>query len=245
MVALTACTTPAPEDDGGPPRGLAGRPESLAPEPTAAGSASSSRPPRASGSVRPSRGSGSPAASLPGSRPTTAAPTGGGTPSPGGPTYGPFSEVGAVDDRRGDAGAATAAYADILSITIEDDGTYARVTVRAAGTFPSAMPADETMGVGVEFYRTRLQNESDYQLFADGQPDGWFAYLHTPKGFVRYPGTFGLGGDRLVFTVPWSALGSPAGGTFAGFVDWTRRATPQNVAGEDRAPELARQPYQR
>jgi hypothetical protein len=180
-------------------------------------------------------------------RPTSGAtsaapPTGGG---PGGPSYGPFRVVGSVDDRAGDAGTGVAAYADLRSITVEDEGTYARFTVRMAGPIPARLPADETMGIGVELYRTRLQNESDYQVFADGQPDGWFAYLHTPDGFVRYPGTFGIGGDRLVFTLPWSALGGASSGTFAGFADWTRAETPTNRAGEDRAPELTRQPYQR
>jgi hypothetical protein len=111
---------------------------------------------------------------------------------------------------------------------------------------PSKLPRDETMGVGVDFYRTGTQTESDYQLFADGEPDGWFAYLQGPDGkFVRYPGTFGVGGRRLEFTVPWSALGSPASGSFTAFADWTRDTSPTNVSGQDHAPNLGKASFTR
>lgn len=161
------------------------------------------------------------------------------------PPAAPYRPAGSASDARADAGATTPAYADLVAVTVEDDGTNARVTVRMAGTVPAAMPPNETAGVGVDFYRNAVQTESDYQLFADGEPDGWFAYLQTPKGFVRYPGRFAVGGDRLVFAVPWSALGSPASGRFSAFSDWTRSATPTNRSGEDHAPDLATAPFSR
>jgi hypothetical protein len=168
------------------------------------------------------------------------------TAGPGSPRpAAPYRAVGSVTDRQHDAGATTPGYGDLAAVTIEDDGTHARVTVRMAGSVPARMPADETMGLGIDLYRTVTQLESDYQLFADGEPDGWFAYLHTPKGFVKYPGTFGIGGDRLVFTVPWAALGSPSAGAFGAFADWTRRASPVNLAGEDLAPDLGHATYAR
>jgi hypothetical protein len=245
-LALGACTTGSTDDPSSKPRrDLAARPQSLAPLPS--GAASPSAVP--SGAVSGSRGPGSPGASSPaaGTPVTTSGPPSGrptGAPASNGPAA-PFHGVGSTSDRTGDAGATTPRYADLASVTVEDDGTNARVTVRMNGPVPATVPAAETMGVGVDLYRTRLQNESDYQLFADGQPDGWYAYLHTPKGFVKYPGTFGIGGDRIVFTVPWSALGSPSNGAFGAFSDWTRAATPSNLSGEDVAPELAHAPYQR
>ena len=245
---LAGCTSGSTEEpDGGPRRDLAATPLSLPPLPPSASASVGSGSPSPgavapSGSTRPTTSaSGRPSA--PGSvRPSGAA----GSPSgsPGAPAA-PFRTVGSVSDRRGDAGTGTPAYADLTAVTIEDDGTQARVTVRFAGPLPTRLPAEETMGVGVDLFRTRTQIESDYQLFADGQPEGWFAYLHTPDGFVKYQGTFGIGGDRLVFTVPWSALGSPTAGTFKAFADWTRTATPVNLAGEDFAPELANEPYAR
>jgi len=243
-VVLTACTTPAgDEPDGKPRRDLAATPQSLPPQPS--GSASATARPSGSASGTPSPGSTGAAASTAPTRPGasgTVAPTAG--PTSGAPAA-PFHEVATRSDRQRDAGAAVAPYADLVSVAIEDNGTDARVTIRVAGAFPSRMPADETLGIGVDFFRSRTQLESDYQLFVDGQPDGWFAYLHTPRGFVKYPGTFGIGGDRMVFTVPWSSLGSPQSGAFAGFADWSRVATPANVYGEDHAPDLGNAGYAR
>ena len=249
--ALAACTTSVPEDTGGlPSRELAGRPASLAPVPGTSGSPSASVTASGSAPGRPGASSLPPGATAVPSASATAPAGGSSTPPSGsgsgsGQLGGPYHAVGSVEDRQRDAGTGVPGYGDLFTVTLEDDGTYARVTVRMAGAFPASLPAEESMGIGVEFYRTRLQNESDYQLFADGQPDGWFAYLHTPRGFVRYPGTFGIGGDRLVFTVPWSALGKPTTGTFAAFADWSRQATPTNRSGEDRVPELTREPYSR
>ena len=128
------------------------------------------------------------------------------------------------------------AYGDLRSITIEDDGDRARVTVHLGAALPARGASGEAIGIGVDLYRTATQQESDYQLFADGGPDGWFAYLHTPKGFVRYPGSFALTADGLTFTVPWSALGAPSQARFSAFADWTQRRTTGNAAGNDRAP---------
>jgi hypothetical protein len=97
----------------------------------------------------------------------------------------------------------------------------------------------------VNFYRSISQFESDYQLFADGTPDGWFAYLHSPKGFVRYRGTFELTSDGLRFTVPWSSLDNRTAGTFAAFDDWSQRRASGNAAANDRAPLLGNTSYAR
>lgn len=246
LALLTGCTAgDTDEPDGSPRRDIAARPESLPPAPSSPvePSASASGRPGASGSVSPGASS-SPVGAPGGSATSRPSSVPGG--QPGTPARGaPYRPVTSLDDRQGDAGTGTPGYGDLASVTIEDNGANARVTVRLHGTLPATVPAEETMGIGVDFYRSALQNESDYQLFADGQPDGWFAYLHTPKGFVRYQGTFGIGGDRLVFTVPWSALGSPTGGNFSAFADWTRRATPVNRAGEDRAPGLGNAAFSR
>jgi hypothetical protein len=79
--------------------------------------------------------------------------------------------------------------------------------------------------------------ESAYQVFVDGGSDGWRAYLQTPEGFVSYPGSFGIGGDRIELRVPWEALGDPAGGPVDAFLDWSRARPLLNAASRDRAPD--------
>lgn len=242
---LTGCVVGDKEDPGGlPHRELAVRPESLPPLPsvpiaTASVSASGGATPGTTGgaTVRPSAGG----TSAPGATAGGPSPSGAATAGPGAP----YRVVGSTTDGTNDFEGSGPAYADLAAVTIEDDGTNARVRVVFHGDVPPRLPADETMGVGVDFFRSVGQIESDYQLFADGQPDGWYAYLQTPKGFVRYPGRFGVGGRRLEFTVPWSALGGPASGRFSAYADWSRDTTPVNAFSEDHVPNLGTASFSR
>lgn len=145
-----------------------------------------------------------------------------------------FAIVGAVADEGGDAAPKTPGYADVLSVEIESDGPRARIVVSMAGRLPDRFTKGEIEGVGVDLFR----DSGDYQVFASGEPGGWYGYLYTPEGFVRYEGTFGVAGRTIVFTVPWSALGGTEPGTFSAFVDWT--GPPEggtNDFSQDLAPE--------
>lgn len=242
---LTGCVSGDTKDPGGRPhRDLAVRPESLPPLPPGAlpSAAATSAAPGTSGSTtpRPPTGVASSAAGTTGPS-ATAAPS-----TPTG-SAAPFRRVGETADRTNDTEGSGPPYADLVAVTIDDDGTNARVTVAFDGNVPARLPADETMGVGVDFFRSATQIESDYQLFADGQPEGWFAYLQTPGGkFVKYPGRFGVGGNRIEFVVPWSALGSPASGLFTAFADWTRDGgTLNNPFSEDHVPNLGKASFSR
>src|SRR4051794_9866275 len=246
-VAATSCAagggSPATSDT--PDRGLAGRPTPLVADTDAdAGAAvpqpgsTSSRPrtPSASAGSADGGGSGvSPAARV---HATVAA--GPARPAP----YRGFADLA---DGTKDAGLGTPAYGDLLSVALADNGTNIRVTVIVAGDLPDRAAADETLGIGVDLYRPGTRRESDYQLFADGEPDGWFAYLQTPRGFVRYPGSFALGGQQLVFTVPWRAVGNLTTGRVSSFVDWSRRSSgvTGNDASNDYAPTLGTRDYAR
>ena len=160
---------------------------------------------------------------------------GGSDSDPGGPeTTDPFETVGLLADDMGDAKPATPGYADALSVEIESDGGRARIVVAMAGSLPDEMAGGEIEGVGVDLFR----DSGDYQVFASGEPGGWYGYLYTPDGFVEYEGTFGVAGRTIVFTVPWRALGGNEPGTFSAFVDWT--GPPENGANDfsqDVAPE--------
>ena len=145
-----------------------------------------------------------------------------------------FETVGLLADDMGDAKPATPGYADALSVEIESDGRRARVIVAMADSLPDEMTGGEIEGVGVDLFR----DSGDYQVFASGEPGGWYGYLYTPDGFVKYQGTFGVAGRTIVFTVPWSALGGREPGTFSAFVDWT--GPPENGSNDfsqDVAPE--------
>lgn len=146
-----------------------------------------------------------------------------------------FQAIAGASDPGDDASGQSPRYADIRQLVVESDGTNARVTVAVAGDIPQALNEGEVQGIGVDFYRSN-DKESDYQLFVDGDDEGWRAYLHTPNGIVDYPGSFGIGGRVFVLELPWSALGGRKPADVNMFIDWSQRDTPLNKAGNDRAP---------
>jgi hypothetical protein len=214
------------------------------PSPLPAGSgvpASASASPTAGRSAKPGPGP-TAAGSAPASTGPGSAPSGGGAT----PTA-PFTTFLTMPDGANDAGLGSPAYADLRMVTLADNGTSLRVTVEMDGALPAATATGESMGIGVDLYRAATKRESDYQLFADGESDGWFAYLDTPRGFVRYPGTFALGGRTLVFTVPWSSVGNPQSGRTSAFADWTQRSSAPtgNPSSNDYVPTLGTTNYSR
>jgi hypothetical protein len=245
-LALTGCAAAGgvPETSDTPRRDLAATPSPLAGThagKSATGHKHTARPPH----TGPTAGIGStgPSSTAAGSGDSNSQASTGGTRT----STASFRGFAALTDPARDAGLDAPAYADLRSITLADNGQSLRVEVTVAGTLPAQAEAGETIGIGVDLYRPGTARESDYQLFADGEPDGWFAYLDTPRGFVRYPGTFALGGSRLIFTVPWSSVGNPRTGRFSAFVDWSRRSTAVtgNKSSNDYAPIAGTKTYAR
>jgi hypothetical protein len=237
-VLTTGCASGTPAVSETPRRDLAGRPvvaAPVAPSSAVTASAVASLPatPGAASTAVPATPS--PAHESP----NALAPAG----SP------PYRGVAVLSDARGDQGIDGRAYGDLRQVLIQDNGTSARVTVTMDGTLPAHPASRESLGIGVDLYARTTQTEGDYQLFADGGPDGWFAYLETPRGFVRYPGTFALAGARLVFTVPWSSLGSRTSGAFSAFADWTQGGKAGTLGGNassrDDAPALGSKAWSR
>jgi len=135
----------------------------------------------------------------------------------------------AIADPPNDTGLQGPAYADAVDVTIDDDGVTARVRVRMRAAVPLTLANGEGVGVG--------GNINDAQVFADGEQDGWYAYLQTGDHLVPYPGTFEIAGDTLIFDVPWSFLGEPQQGTVDGFVDWSKLLIGQTLSSADREPD--------
>ena len=237
-LAVSGCAAAGgvPKTSETPRRDLAGRPQtgSAAPGPAGTSSAASATP----GS------STAPAASSPGSSPAPTTSAGG---TPAGRPAAPFHDFTSLTDPAGDAGPGAPAYVDLRAVTLADNGTSLQVTVVVNGAIPRTTDPADTVGIGVDLYPPGTGRESDYQLFADGEPDGWFAYLDTPRGFVRYPGSFTNTGDRLVFTVPLSAVGSPHRGRVSAFADWSRKASgvTGNKSSNDFTPTLGTTSYSR
>jgi len=239
VLCASACaaTGGVPETSDTPRRDLAVRPTQIAgtPVPKSGGHSSSSTAPSGKSHRAPNNRSASTpshpiASSAPSSSPTA-----------------PFHTFATHTDGANDQGLNAPSYADLRLVSLQDNGDQLRVEIVLSGRLPEQAASDETLGIGLDLYRPGTGRESDYQLFADGEPDGWFAYLDTPKGFVRYPGTFGLGGNRIVFTVPWAAVGSPTRGRYSAFVDWSQRSSglTGNKASNDYTPAVGTASYAR
>lgn len=153
----------------------------------------------------------------------------------------PFRTLTDVADKTNDEGLQGTAYGDIVELKVEDNGTRARVTVAVAADFPAPPPADETISVPVDFFRGG--KESDFQLFAQWNGADWRAYYTAGTTQKQFPGTFELGANKLVFDVPWSALGGRVAGTVSAEADWSKQGTVVAPASEDHAPDQGSAPF--
>jgi hypothetical protein len=124
-----------------------------------------------------------------------------------------------ADDPAGDAGRSPA-YADVRAVRFATRGDDAALQVVTAATVPARLAPGEVVGLGIDVFRG-AGVESDHQVFLDGGADGWRAYLQTPRGFVRFPGSFALRGTALEVTLPWSALGGRDAFSASAFLDWS------------------------
>ena len=147
-----------------------------------------------------------------------------------------FTAIGSFEDASGDAADPAPDHADVVGVAIADDGARAQVVVEVAGRLPARTADAEVVGLGVDLYR----KTGDYQLFASGEPSGWYGYLYTPDGFVAYRGDLQLGARTLTFTVPWDAIGGRGAGEFGMFLDWTG---PGDRYSQDMAPDSGRVPF--
>ncbi len=151
----------------------------------------------------------------------------GGRPSKGGRPggHGPavrsqdWQEVVTVGDDTADHGDGPS-YADLTSLAIHESGEWVRITLDVGGVIPGRLKRSEVEGVGVDVYRSSSR-ESDYQVFLDGGTSGWRAFLQTPDGFVRFPGSCNVDRGTLTVTVPWESIGGRKDAEVSAFADWS------------------------
>ena len=111
-------------------------------------------------------------------------------------------------------------YADLTAVDLGEGDGMLEASVTLGSVVPGSLADREVEGVGIDLYRSG-SDESDYQVFLDGGRHGWRAFLQTPSGFVRFPGSFSLGGRTLRVAVPWRAVGGREKAEVSVFVDWS------------------------
>lgn len=159
---------------------------------------------------------------------TTTAPPGASS-----PTTAAVSRV--ISSQRDGADVTGPGYADLRAVSVERIGERLRISVEVGADVPATLQAREVIGLGVDFSKPGAF-ESDVQVFVDGGEGGWRAYLHAEDGFVDYPGTFGIGGNRLVFELPASAMPDPLPPVVSAFLDWSTKS-PTPATSSDALPD--------
>ncbi len=150
-----------------------------------------------------------------------------------------------VSDAQNDVGTGAPPYSDVVRLSIEGGTKTARFTIALAADAPAALSKGETIGIGIDLGKPGAKDGS-YQLFADGGERGWVAYLYTPRGFVRYPGSFVVDRNRIAFRVPWTSVGGLRDGSVGVFCDWSKKGiAPIGMGSEDSVPDAGRTDYPR
>lgn len=232
LVIVSACAAPAPEVFPSPTPSLGARPSALPGDaPSAEASVDESAPPTDPASAgAPTEPSDGPAPTDPVSAETEPEAT------DASPQPATFTTIARIDDPEGDVGLEGPDWADIVGLVLEDDGATLRVTIDFADDLPAALGEDEVVGIGVDLLRED-DGESRYQLFVDGGSDGWYAYFQRHDGFMAFPGTFSLGGARIVLTIPAEVIGNPVQGDWRSFLDWSGRGLVLRPVAHDGAPD--------
>lgn len=233
VLGLTACAAPQPEVFPSPAPSLAARPSALPSDaPSADASLGELTPPTdpasAEAATEPVISPGAP------EDPASAEAEPEATDSP--PQTATFTSIARIDDREGDVGLEGPDWADLVAVTLDDDGTTLRIVIDFADELPPVLDEDEVVGIGVDLLRED-DGESRFQVFVDGGSDGWYAYFQRHDGFIAYPGSFSLGGSRIVLTLPATTIGNPIEGEWRSFLDWSGPSLVLRPVAHDQAPD--------
>lgn len=99
-------------------------------------------------------------------------------------------------------------YAEAVAIDVDGLGESLQVTMRFAAEVPNEMPSPDTYMI-VGFGMSGNKKGQSYVFGAQADGRGWRPYSGKKGETGSYPGRFSVDGDRLVMTVPWSAVGGP------------------------------------
>lgn len=148
-----------------------------------------------------------------------------------------YTEKARGSDRAGDHGSAARGYADLVGLVADSSDDFVRLSVLLKDQPPVALATSEVMGIGIDVYDGPLALDSSHQLFADGGSDGWTGYFEAAGERVPYPGSLTVGRNRLIFEVPWAALGGKREVHLRVFADWSNGS---GAFGEDFLPDIGK-----
>jgi hypothetical protein len=153
----------------------------------------------------------------------------------GSPGQDPATESASVPDRTGDGEGSgeVPAYTDIVGGAIEGRGRTVRLSITFSDRVPPAMPDDDTV-MSVE--TTIDRGGTTYRVYADGDSDGWSAYIARKGDSRALLGAFRIDGSRTIFDVAWGRVGGPGRFKWSVQSSWTRSTLTRTDFSFDRSP---------
>lgn len=128
-------------------------------------------------------------------------------------------------------------YAEITRATVEGLGQNVRLTMTFAANVPQAMPDNNTFfNAG---FRFDGPEDDDPYVYADADDQGWKP--STKSG--NYPGSFSVTGPKIVFELPWSALGGARSFKWYGNDSWVNSGLVTTSYSFDEVPNIERANY--
>jgi hypothetical protein len=137
----------------------------------------------------------------------------------------------------GEGNGDTPIYADMTRASIKGNGQSVELTVTFAETVPQVMPDGNTfMAVGFRFEGKRNKP----YVYADGDKSGWTPGINSSES---YPGEFSVSGNKMVFTLPWAALGGAQKFKWYANDSWVKSGLVTTSYLFDEVPNLERAHY--
>lgn len=141
-----------------------------------------------------------------------------------------------VTDPSGDADPSGEApsYTDMVKAAVQGLGRTVRLTATFRGVVPQKMDDDDTfMSVEIKIHK----GGRTYAVYADGNDEGWTAYLSERADNRRLEGAFSIEGETTVFEIPWGLIGGPGPFRWTARSAWTRTTLTNTLFAFDNAPE--------
>lgn len=166
---------------------------------------------------------------------------GSGNDGPQGPRD-PATASATVTDPAGDTQSSgeTPPYTDIVEAGIRGHGR----TVRLISTFRGAVPSRMSDGRTIMSVETTIRRSGrTYSVYADGDDDGWTAYISSRGETRRLEDAFSVSGATTRLEVPWTMIGGPGKLRWSASSSWTRTTLTDTYYAFDSAPEDSRARY--
>lgn len=134
----------------------------------------------------------------------------------------------------------TPPYTDIIEAGIRGRGRTVRLITTFRGAVPPKMSDSSTI-MSVE--TTIRRSGRTYSVYADGDDDGWTAYISSRGETRRLEDAFSVSGATTRLKIPWAMIGGPGKLRWSASSSWTRTTLTDTYYAFDSVPEDSRARY--